>query len=158
MEIILFLGVIVLIIWGEWQIGKVVGKSVSKGTGLILGIILILIGFTLPAGVSVIMYSNKNKSDGPPLDLPAANFNLNVNKSDSLSSEQKNSKGFSEFVGKNYKDILSENNLSDYIDLFEKNKLTDISIISALSEADLEKLGISIMGDRKLIMKIFSVS
>ncbi|MHB9295550.1 hypothetical protein PilKf_01296 [Pillotina sp. SPG140] len=104
------------------------------------------------------MYSSKNKSDGPPLNLPVANFNLNVHKTSETSDGRNTSKGFSKFVGKNYKDILLENDLNEYVDLFEKNKLTDISVISSLTEADLEKLGITIMGDRKLIMRIFARS
>ena len=58
------------------------------------------------------------------------------------------------FVGKNWKDILIENNLNEYYDLFEKNKLIDLSSISELNENDLEKLGITIMGDRKRINKL----
>jgi hypothetical protein len=60
------------------------------------------------------------------------------------------------FIGKNWKDILLENNLGEYFDLFENDKLTDLEMISELTESDLEKLGISIMGDRKKILKIFS--
>ena len=146
--LILLLGLGVLAVYGLWMVGKLVGKSVSKGTGLILGIILILIGFTLPTGIAVIMYSSKNTSDGSPLNLPAANFNLNLNKSNEASNRQT--------IQRNYKDILLENGLKEYVDLFEINKLTDISVISMLSEADWEKLGITTMGDRKLIMKIFS--
>ena len=59
-------------------------------------------------------------------------------------------------INKNWKDILLENNLGDYIEIFEKNKLTDINIIMGLNESDLEKLGINVMGDRKNILKIFS--
>jgi hypothetical protein len=62
------------------------------------------------------------------------------------------------FIGKNWKDVLMENSLGDYIELFEKNKLTDIEIISELTESDLEKLGITIMGDRKKILKTFYIN
>ena len=55
----------------------------------------------------------------------------------------------------NYKDIFIKNNLESYVELFERNKLVDISIITELNEDDLEKLGIDIMGDRKKILKIF---
>jgi len=58
-------------------------------------------------------------------------------------------------IGKNYKNILTENNLEKYIELFENNNLTDIMIISELEETDLEKLGIDKMGDRKKILKLF---
>jgi hypothetical protein len=140
----------------EWILGKKVGKMVSKGTGLVLGIILIFLGFTFIAGIVIIMYSNKNKSDVSilPTNLPAANLDLNVDKK--TSNEQNANGKISEFIGKNYKDILSENRLDQYIVLFERNNLTDISIISELNETDLEKLGISIMGDRKKILKLFT--
>jgi hypothetical protein len=59
-------------------------------------------------------------------------------------------------IGKSWKDIFLENNLGEYIDIFEKNKLTDLNIIMELNESDLEKLGINVMGDRKNILKIFS--
>jgi uncharacterized protein YeeX (DUF496 family) len=77
-------------------------------------------------------------------------------KNNNASNNQREPNHLSRFIGKNYKDILLENNLNEYIDLFERNKLTDIYIISSLSESDLEKIGIAIMGDRKLILKIFS--
>jgi hypothetical protein len=147
-----------LVAFIEWKIGTAIGKTLTQGIGLVLGIILIFCGITIFLGIPIIMYSSKNKSDGPPLNLPVANFNLNVHKTSETSDGRNTSKGFSKFVGKNYKDILLENDLNEYVDLFEKNKLTDISVISSLTEADLEKLGITIMGDRKLIMRIFARS
>ena len=60
------------------------------------------------------------------------------------------------FIGKNWNDILIDNHLEEYIDIFEKNKLMDFSLISELNENDLEKLGIEIMGDRKKILKIIN--
>ena len=60
------------------------------------------------------------------------------------------------FHEKNWKDMFLENNLEEYCDIFEKNKLTDLDIIAELNETDLEKLGITIMGDRKKILKIIS--
>jgi hypothetical protein len=69
-----------------------------------------------------------------------------------------NKEKFIQFIGKNWKDVLLENNLGEYIDVFEKNRLTDLEIISELTELDLEKLGIAVMGDRKKILKIYSVN
>ena len=60
------------------------------------------------------------------------------------------------FIGKNYKDILQENDLEEYISIFTENKLTDVIIISELIESDLEKIGVTSLGDRKKILKIFS--
>ena len=59
-------------------------------------------------------------------------------------------------IGKNWKDILLENNLEAYIPCFESNKLLDFDIIAELDENDLEKIGILIMGDRKKIVKLIS--
>jgi hypothetical protein len=56
----------------------------------------------------------------------------------------------------NMRDLLKYNKLEEYIPIFEKNKLYDIQIIVNLTENDLEKLGITIMGDRKKFMKMFS--
>ena len=60
------------------------------------------------------------------------------------------------FIGKNWKDILLENKLDEYISTFEKNKLLDFMTISELNENDLEKLEIVIMGDRKKILRLIS--
>jgi hypothetical protein len=128
-----FLGIFILLGFAEFKIGKIIGYKVNQETGLILGIILIVLFPFLIMGISVIVYSNKKKSD----------VNLN--------------NGFDKFIGKNYKDILTENNLSEYIDKFTENKLTEINIISELTDSDFEKIGIKIMGDRKKILKIFSV-
>jgi hypothetical protein len=62
--------VIAIVVWLEWIIGKAIGKSVSKGTGLVLGIILICLGFSVLAGIAIIIYSNKNTT--------TVNINANV--------------------------------------------------------------------------------
>jgi hypothetical protein len=152
------IALIILVAFIEWKIGTAIGKAVTQGVGLALGIVLIFLGVTIFIAIPIIMYSSKNKSDGKPLNLPAANLNLNLNKTDVSLNGQNETNNLSKFIGKNYKDILQENGLSEYTGLFENNKLTSISIISSLSENDLEKLGVTIMGDRKLILKIFSAS
>jgi hypothetical protein len=55
-----------------------------------------------------------------------------------------------------YKTILNENGMGEYIVLFEKNKLNELDLIIDLSENDYEKLGIELMGDRKRLLKLFS--
>jgi len=55
-----------------------------------------------------------------------------------------------------YKNVLKYNSLEEYIDLFEANRLNDIEIIKSLSEADYEKIGIHVLGDRKRLVNIFS--
>jgi hypothetical protein len=54
------------------------------------------------------------------------------------------------------KHILDENNLTNCVSVFEQNKLFDIDTVSDLTETDLEKIGISALGDRKKILRIFS--
>jgi hypothetical protein len=73
-------------------------------------------------------------------------------------TQRLNIDGLKKFTGKNYKDILTENGLDEYIDIFMENNLTDINIISTLGESDFEKMGIKIMDDRKKIINIFSIS
>jgi len=68
-----------------------------------------------------------------------SNRNINV------STQSKYSSGF----GKSYKDVLLENNLDKYIKTFEENNLIEYSVLSEINEKDLEKIGISIIGDRK---------
>jgi preprotein translocase subunit SecF len=54
------------------------------------------------------------------------------------------------------KKILEENNLAEYIELFEQHKISDVNIVSELNESELETIGISALGDRKKIVKLFS--
>lgn len=51
---------------------------------------------------------------------------------------------------------LIENGLSDYIELFEKNHLFDIDVLKMMTNEDYSSIGISIIGDRKKLIKIFS--
>jgi hypothetical protein len=53
------------------------------------------------------------------------------------------------------KNILVENGLGEYSDLFDKNKLDSIDILTDITETDYEKMGISVMGDRKKLLKLF---
>ena len=75
----------------------------------------------------------------------------------SLNKNEQNSQKNTDNLGKSYKELLAENNLEQYIELFENNNLTEYDLLTELSEDDLEKLGIIIMGDRKRILKLFSV-
>ena len=58
----------------------------------------------------------------------------------------------------NYKDILNYHSLTEYINLFEENRLIDINIITTLSENDYEKIGVKYLGDIKKLKSIFSES
>jgi hypothetical protein len=49
-------------------------------------------------------------------------------------------------------DILRENNMEEYCEIFERNRIENVGIAISLSEADLENMGITVLGDRiKLI-------
>ena len=130
---------IIIVILLEIFIGKLIGGKLTKDTGLILGIILLFLGVTLFLGIPIIVYSNKNK--------PAKTY-LNEDNVLKINIEK--------FIDKNYKDILSENGLDEYISIFEEQKLTDVLIIAKLNDDELEKIGIKLMGDRKRIINIFS--
>jgi len=62
--IILF---IIFIIWVEWIIGKLIGRNVSRLTGVVLGIVLIIFGFSLITGIACIIYSQGNAN--APIDI-----------------------------------------------------------------------------------------
>jgi hypothetical protein len=64
-------------IWLEWVIGKAIGNRVSKNTGIILGIIAILFGFSVFIGIACIIYSQKNTTHS----FPTINANINTNTS-----------------------------------------------------------------------------
>jgi hypothetical protein len=198
----IILGIILLIII-EWSIGKAIGNNLSKGTGLVLGIILILLAFPVLIGIAIIIYSNGKES--------AINVNVNLNTNRGLNEDLNYTRNITptenhnkanvaenklipygnslenipdshsdykkcpfcaeeikaeakicrfcrkEIKEKTWRDIFLEKNLGEYIEIFEKNKLDDFDTISELSETDLEKLGITAMGDRKKLLKVFSL-
>ena len=135
-----------VIILLEIYIGKLIGKTLSKETGLILGIILIILGVTMFIGIPIIIYSNKNKID------PIISINNN-----NIIQDSNIDNIYYKYIGKNYKDILKENGFEKYVKLFEKHNLTDINIISKLSDRDIENIGIERIGDRIKIKELFSI-
>ena len=79
--IFLYIAIIALVIFISWQIGKFLGKRLSQTTGLILGIILILCGFTLFVAIPCIIYSKNNKDKSLDLDFKInSNINSNIQK------------------------------------------------------------------------------
>jgi len=60
-------------VWLEWIIGAAIGKNVSQMTGIILGIVFIIFGFSLITGIACIVYSQKNAN--APINI---NTNLNI--------------------------------------------------------------------------------
>ena len=73
---IAIIAIIIVVIMGLWWLGKLLGEHLSKTTGLIIGIVLILCGFSLFVGIPCILYSSKNKDKSLDLDF---NINSNVN-------------------------------------------------------------------------------
>jgi hypothetical protein len=54
----------------------------------------------------------------------------------------------------NFIEILKKNNLDEYIEIFNSNKLIEIDVVKDLNEDDLDNIGITILGDRKKIINI----
>jgi len=52
------------------------------------------------------------------------------------------------------RDLLENNGLNEYIDLFESNRVFDISTFNLLSDSDFEKIGVSAIGDRKRLLAL----
>jgi hypothetical protein len=75
MGFVIFLVIVGLILL-EWLIGKAIGNAVTKDTGIVLGIVLILCGISLIIGITIIVYSNKNERER------SVNVNVNINKTD----------------------------------------------------------------------------
>ena len=69
--------VVIFIIWLEWTIGKLIGKNVSRLTGVVLGIALMLLGFSFLVGIACIIYSQQNAN--APIDI-----NANINQQSAL--------------------------------------------------------------------------
>jgi hypothetical protein len=53
------------------------------------------------------------------------------------------------------KEVLKNNNLAEYIGLFEQHKILDSDTLSEINETELEKIGITALGDRKKILRLF---
>ncbi|GMO48602.1 MAG: hypothetical protein Pg6C_11180 [Treponemataceae bacterium] len=58
--ILIIILVALFLIWLEWQIGKAIGKHVTKSAGLVLGILGIVIFPFFLGGIACIVYSSKN--------------------------------------------------------------------------------------------------
>jgi nitrate reductase gamma subunit len=78
--IIIIVAVVILIGWIQWIIGRAIGRRVSRTTGLVLGIVLILLGFSLLIGIPCIIYSQNN-----------ADAAININNVNQRSSNQRSS-------------------------------------------------------------------
>jgi hypothetical protein len=58
-----------------------------------------------------------------------------------------------QFFGKTWQDVLKENDLGSYISVFENQKITDIDTVLSLTEQDLEKIGLTTLGDRRRLIR-----
>jgi hypothetical protein len=56
---------------------------------------------------------------------------------------------------KTYSEVLTDAGLSEYIELFERNKLTNVEVIRLLTNEDLREMGIEAIGDRIRILSLF---
>lgn len=168
--VLFFLAGIGSIIYGVNLNNNIVAQLQSFfGTGTINpGMIYIIIGGAGSIIGLIMLVSGIRKSkESVTINLSANSYSStqyrNVTSEESYTSSKNlilsnKKEKYIKFIGKNWKDILMENNLEEYISIFENNKLTDLETITELNETDLEKLGITIMGDRKKILKIFYVN
>lgn len=53
------------------------------------------------------------------------------------------------------KEIFEQNNLAEYVELFETHKLNTIDDLKELTESDYTEIGITALGDRKRLVKLF---
>jgi len=60
---------IIFVLWIEWIIGVLIGKNVSRMTGIIVGIVLIVLGFSFLTGIACIVYSQRHAN--APIDITA---------------------------------------------------------------------------------------
>ena len=135
----------VLLIIIQIKAGKAIGRKLKKDTGILVGILFIILAVTCVMGIVILVtiFKKKEVVSSPAVDVHEGGAGQKI-------------KSYEKFVGKNYKDVLLENGLGEYIDIFTENKLTEIPIIAELSDSELEKIGITTLGDRKKILKIFS--
>jgi hypothetical protein len=54
--------------------------------------------------------------------------------------------------------LLDDNGLGEHKDAFERHKILDLDIAAELDEAELEKIGVEALGDRKKLLKLFAAS
>jgi len=70
------------VIWLEWIIGAAIGKNVSQMTGIILGIVFIIFGFSLITGIACIIYSQRNANAPININTNNNNYNYHYNYND----------------------------------------------------------------------------
>ncbi len=59
-------------------------------------------------------------------------------------------------VSEQIKEILIKNNLDNYIDVFEKNRLLDYQVLQTMTNEDYLSIGVTVIGDRKKLLMLFS--
>lgn len=73
-----------------WKLGKLLGTRLSQTAGLIVGIILITSGFAFFAGISCIIYSQKNEDKSLELDFKLnSDANSNINRPSNADNDTK---------------------------------------------------------------------
>lgn len=87
---VIMLVIIALLIFISWIFGKLLGTRLSKTAGLIVGIILITSGFAFFAGISCIIYSQKNEDKSLELDFKLnSDANSNINRPSNADNDTK---------------------------------------------------------------------
>jgi hypothetical protein len=56
------------------------------------------------------------------------------------------------------RELLDGNGLGEHKDAFERHKILGLDIAAELAEADLEKIGVEALGDRKRLLKLFAAA
>jgi len=133
------------IFWG-FGIGFII--PLLLGANIMISVIVGVIGFSLLSAFFIYGYKCL-------VDESIERTNKNNIQSEENIKKEEIKKNEEENMNLKFRHILENNGLGKYITLFEKNNLIDINIISELNENDYEKLGIELMGDRKILLKIF---
>ena len=65
--IFIIIGLLIFLAWIEWLIGALIGKNVTRLTGLVVGIVCIVFCVSVVTGIACIIYSQKNLD--APIDI-----------------------------------------------------------------------------------------
>ena len=176
LPLILILGIITLLIVLGIKVGRRIGNSMTKESGFVLGLIFIVLGIALFILSMSNLINNLDKTENIAMTLLGISvgfilgiFLFIMGISSFINSNKKTEnitvktipeedvKQNNDSIKENLIErILLENNLSEYIEVFKRNKLDDLNILSTINETDLEKMGIDILGDRKRLLQIFA--
>jgi hypothetical protein len=143
--------IIIIAIFFEWLIGYAIGNAVSKDTGIVLGIILILFGFSIIIGITIIVCSQKNKSK---VDV---NINLNMSENNGYNNIR-NITPNNNFNSYENKQMLGQSNFYDDQKKcpFCAETIKKEAIVCRFCGRDLPKEELNHFSDNVTIIEIFS--